>query len=102
MSARLPFKDPAEVKLLRFPFAGELETGVTLATVDINVTTEAGIDAAPSAIRSGAAVINPATQEVLQRVTGGLHQCDYKLRCLATDSSGLVHLIVATLPVRNL
>ena len=55
-----------------------------------------------SAAISGGRRYLDATQEVLQRVTGGLHQCDYKLRCLATDSSGLVHLIVATLPVRNL
>lgn len=100
--SRLPTKDPAEVKLVRFPFAAELEAGVTVASVAITAATLAGTDPAPEAILNGAAVVDAATQDVLQRVTGGLDACDYKLRALATDTTGLVHLVTATLPVRNL
>jgi hypothetical protein len=39
---------------------------------------------------------------VLQRLQGGISGVDYHLRCLATDGSGLVHLVSAVLPVKAL
>ncbi len=99
---RLPPKDPAEIKTVRFMYAGELERGVTIASMTMSIALAAGVDAGYAAVLDGAALIDNTTFDVLQRVKLGLADCDYELRCVATDSSGQKHLIAATLPVRNL
>ena len=98
---RLPQKDPGETKLVRFAFASEIERTITIASVSVSITLAAGVDAGFAAVLDGAALIDNATLDVLQRVKLGLDGCDYEIRCLATDSGGLKHLIVATLPVRT-
>ena len=99
---RLPPKDPAEIKAVRFQYKTELGKGATLAGVVVSVAVVVGTDPAAAAVLDGAAVIDNAAFEVLQRVTLGVAECDYEIHCLATDSAGLKHLIVATLPVRAL
>lgn len=99
---RLPFKDPAELKLVRFVFAGDIERGTTIVSTTVTIALQAGSDAGFATVLSGAALIDNEALQVLQKVTLGLADCDYELRCVATDSSGLKHLIAATLPVRNL
>ena len=99
---RLPAKDPQEIKLVRFVYATEIERGVTITSVVMSITLAAGVDAGFAAVLNGAALIDNTTFDVLQRVALGLADCDYELRCVATDSSGLKHLIAATLPVRAL
>ena len=99
---RLPIKDPTEIKLVRFVFAGDIERGTTIVSVTVAVSLVAGVDAGFAAVLSGAALIDNDALQVLQQVTLGLADCDYGIRCLATDSAGLKHLIAATLPVRIL
>lgn len=97
---RLPPKDPAETKMLRFVFGADLADGETIASVTVSAATEAGVDASPANVLMGSPTVSGG--DVLQRVHGGLAGCDYRLRCLATTSAGLVHLASGCLPVRPL
>jgi hypothetical protein len=98
---RLPPKDPAEAKLVRFEFSTEIEAGSTIQSLTRTITTLAGTDASPSSVLDGSPTIDNANLYALQRVKDGLADCDYEIRMLATDNAGLKHLIVATLPVRT-
>lgn len=100
MTVRLGTKDPAERKLVVFEFADQLEPGIAIASVAVTSTLANGTDPTPAALLDGAASI--ANDKVLQRVVGGVDGALYQLRCLATDASGLVHLISTLLPVRTL
>lgn len=97
---RLSPKHPGEKKLVRFPFKTEVSTGLTVVSVAVQIATTLGTDATPGNVLDGAALIDPLTLDVLQVVKAGTLDCDYELLCFATDSSGLVHLIPATLPIR--
>jgi hypothetical protein len=97
---RLDTKDPAERKVITFDFANQLEPGVAIASTTLQVEVVQGTDPSPAALLEGAASLRPA--EVLQRVAGGVSGAVYQLRCLATDASGLVHLVTTLLPVRRL
>ena len=92
-------KDPAEVKVLRLEYATEIEATTTITSIDVSIATIVGIDAAPGNVLDGAIVIDNDKLYGLQRVKAGLDQCTYEIRGLATDSAGLKHLVVATLPV---
>ncbi len=92
-------KDPAEIKLLRLEYASEVEPGVTLASIDVQIATVAGVDAAPGNVLDGAIVIDHENLYGLQRIKAGTDGCEYEIRGLATDSNGLQHLVVATVPV---
>ena len=96
----LPYKDPAERKLLKFEFATEIEPGQTIQTLERTITTVAGTDASPALVLDGVPQIDNPNLLALQPVKDGLDGCDYEIRMLATDSAGLKHLIVARLPVR--
>jgi hypothetical protein len=98
---KLPPKDPAEIKIVRFEFGLEVEAGRTISSVTVGSTTSAGTDPAPAAVLLGTPTIDNTNLYVLQRVQNGLAACDYQFRALATDNDGLKHLIVATLPVRT-
>lgn len=99
---KLPIKDPVEKKLIRFEFAGEIEEGVTIALLERAVSAVAGTDPSPEAILDGVAIVDNVNRYGLQVVQAGVDGCDYEIRMLATDSNGLKHLIVGTLPVRTL
>lgn len=100
---RLPDKDPAEVRLLRFVFERDIEPGQTIAAVDVTIAlAKGGPDPDVAAVLDGAAVIDNASLCVLQRVRAGVVGAEYQIRCLVTDSSGLKPLISATLPVRTI
>lgn len=98
---RLPNKDPSEIKLLRFQFKDDIQPGTTIALVELSVAAVSGVDPAVADVLQGAAQINNAALEVLQAVRLGVDGVDYELRCLATDSGGLKHLVSAALPVRR-
>jgi hypothetical protein len=98
--SRLDPKDPAEKKLLVFSFANQVEAGVAIASATVAVLVQTGTDATPAAMLDGVPLINGS--DVLQRLQGGISGVDYHLRCLATDGSGLVHLVSAVLPVKAL
>jgi hypothetical protein len=97
---RLPTKDPAERKVVTFEFANQLEPGIAIASTTLQVAVVQGTDPNPAALLEGAPSLRP--DEVLHRVAGGVSGAVYQLRCLATDASGLVHLVSTLLPVRNL
>lgn len=99
---QLPIKDPAEKKLIRFEFGTEIESGVTIASVDVSIATVAGEDASPGAVLDGVPIIDNVNLQVLQTADDGLDACDYEIRVLATDSNGLRHLVVGRLPVRTI
>jgi hypothetical protein len=90
-------KHPAETKLVRFSFVKDLEATATITVAAVSCTVDSGIDAAPAALLLGLPQI--VGQEVLQRVTGGLHGVSYHLECLATDSTGLGHMSQAVMQV---
>jgi hypothetical protein len=98
---RLPHKDPSESKLVRFQFKGDVEPGATITAADVTITVDVGVDASAAQVLDGPPVINAAALEVLQRVTLGQPGCDYSIRCVATDSAGLKHLVAVALPVRT-
>jgi hypothetical protein len=96
-----PEKDPQEVKLIRFEYSTEVETGATLVSIDTSISVVEGTDPAPGLVLEGAIVIDNEKLLGLQRVKGGIDGCNYEIRALATDSNGFEHLVVATLPVRT-
>ena len=92
-------KDPGEIKIVRFQFGGDVGES-SISTVDVQAFVVEGEDPSPSSFLSGVPAISGT--DVLQRVTGGLDGCDYNLRCFATDSAGLKHLISCVIPVCTL
>ncbi len=96
----LPAKDPAERKLVSFVFDADLAEGASIASATVSIATRAGVDASPAAVLSGAPIISGGA--VMHLVRDGIAGTDYDLRCLATDSTGQVHLITAALPVKTL
>lgn len=98
---RLPNKDADEIKTVIFQFSSELGSTETITDAEVTVVLTAGVDPSPNDVKDGDPVVNNTTKEVWQNVKGGVEKADYQLRCLATSNSGLKHLIVGTLPVRN-
>ncbi len=97
MTNTLGPKDPEEIKVLRFPFASQLESGASISSAQVSIAAVSGTDATPGAVLLGSAVL--AGTDVLQRVQGGLHGVTYDLRVKATDSTGLVHMLSGLLQV---
>lgn len=92
-------KDPEEIKLLTFDFAGELASGETISTVDITCAAVSGTDAGAAAMLLGVPVISG--NKVAQKVQAGINAVTYRLRCKATGNGGLVHVVAGLLPVAN-
>ena len=93
-------KDPEEIKVIKFPFARELN-GATLATVtSVTPTTFSGVDASPGAVALGGAVISGT--DVLQRMQGGLSGVVYKWRAVVVDSNGNKHVVTELVLVQTL
>jgi len=99
---KLPPKDPAERKLARFIFTADLSSGETVVSAAVAIELLDGTDAVPGLVLDGAPLVDSATNDVLQWLTGGVRDADYGLRCLATASGGAVHLASARLPVRRM
>lgn len=98
----LPYKDPAERKLLRFGFSGDLAPGETIASVaPVQIEVLTGTDPNAADVLDGVPVISTATHEVLQWVRGGVSGVHYGVRCLATGTTGGVHLAAGRLRVRR-
>ena len=97
-AAQWPFKDPSEAFACAFDFALELVEGETITgTTQITVAVVTGTDTSPTAIKSGAPVIEGG--RVLQRLVGGVAGVTYSLTCLATTSEGNTLARAAILPV---
>jgi hypothetical protein len=89
-------KDPSEEITLTFDYSAAAGT-VTSPSVTVRVVK--GIDANANAMLSGSPQVSDGTK-VLQKVIGGLRNCDYEFRCLATVN-GDRPLIRDVLPVRT-
>lgn len=90
----LPDKDPAESVVVEFAFDGEL-AAIDSAVVSIAVID--GADPAAAAMLTGALQIQGTN--VLQRISVGVDQVNYELRCVATHGAD-VRVNRAILPVR--
>jgi hypothetical protein len=89
-------KSPAEVKEIVFDFSNQLGA-LTLSTAAVSARVERGIDATPGNMVVASPVVSSTV--VRQRVVGGVAGTNYTITCLATDTSGLVHEVVASLDV---
>ncbi len=92
-------KDPSERKLCKFDFTNDLQSGETITATAFTVTLAKGTDAAPSAILDGAPTVSGSV--VVQRVVGGANNADYDIRCEATTSLTLVHVVQGRVAVRR-
>lgn len=87
-------KSPLETYLVSFDFSENLNS-VTSAIVSAELDT--GSDPQFASVVSGFPTIVGSV--VHQRVTGGVHFCDYRLRCTATDGTD-TFVLDTILPVR--
>lgn len=86
---------------VRFPFASEMEAGETISSVQVLCAATSSVDATPAQSLVGSAQIMAATFEVLQQVKGRVAPLVYKLKCVATLSSGRKLTRVCLLPVQD-
>lgn len=70
-------KDPSEIIVVTFDFTA-LSTVVSAPVVSV-ILVDGVVDASPSAILSGVAQVTGAV--VKQKIQGGVHGANYKLRC---------------------
>lgn len=95
----LPDKDPAEVIVVAFDFAPELDPGESISAAQVTAAVRGGADASPSNILSGAlSIVSP---QVLQKVAASVDAVVYLLRCAGTTSAGRVLVITASLASRQ-
>lgn len=96
----LQAKDLQEVDDLSFDFTDALAAGETIASAVVTCEVQVGEDANPSAMLvSTASVQSP---KVVQRLTGGVAEATYRIRCVATLSSGRKLTVAGLLPVLRL
>lgn len=74
------------ITLTCFDFASRLQVGETLSSAVCTVSVFSGVDSAPGSILSGLCSISGT--KALQKVTGGVAGCIYKVFCTATTSLG--------------
>ena len=91
----LPDKDPAESVVVEFAFDGEL---AAIDSAVVAVTLAAGTDATPAALLDGALQIQGTS--VLQRISGGVADANYRLHCTATHGED-VRVRAGIIPVRS-
>lgn len=94
MTTRFSTKDPDEDVTVEFDF---VDFG-TPSAPDIEIGVIAGADATPEAIRLGSPSI--IGTKVYQRITGGIDEVEYELRCFGAIGQDRV-LIDAILPIRR-
>lgn len=94
----LPEIDTEEIKVVVFDFDRDLEPSATVASVAVAPTVHKGVDASPDLVLVGPP--QAMGRRVLQRVTGRVDGCLYKLRARAVDNDGLAHVIAILLPCR--
>lgn len=95
----LSSKDPNEIITLTFDY-GAILGADTLLSATLSVELVTGTDSNPSAMLSGAAVIQGDT--VLQQVQGGVDTANYKIVCTADTADGQRLMVANILPVRSI
>lgn len=93
-------KDPTEIKLIKFPFARELDGATIAGTPTVTATTHKGTDASPGEVIFG----DPAVvgKDVFVRMRTGVSGVTYKLRVVVTDNAGNVHVATELVLVQTL
>lgn len=92
-----PNKYTVERITAEFDFAKDIAAGDSLLSVQLLVTTVAGVDAVPAALLFGAAQLKGA--RVFQQLQGGLAGCSYRIECRATTANNNLLLLARVLPV---
>lgn len=93
-----PPKDPGDKIWATFNYSNFLQTGETITAAVISVDLLHGVDAAPAAILDGASQILTGNK-VLQKISGGIDQAVYLIKCTATISSGVVRVVAGRITV---
>ena len=91
--------DPLEVKTIAFDFVPDL-AGAAVLQVVLECTAASGTDAAAPTRLLGLPVLT--ADAVIQRIGTCSTGVTYMLRCIVTDSAGLVHVQTAVLPCARL
>lgn len=89
-------KDPAARVTLAFEFKRYTPAP---ASAVVTIAVWRGADADPTIVLDGAPAI--VGTKVYQRVTGGVHDTDYKLTCMLTDEGSQAYVLTGVLPVRR-
>jgi hypothetical protein len=97
----LDHKDPEEIIVVTFPFAGELGAATINAGPTVTVTVLEGTDPSPAGIKNGPAQISGS--DVFQSINAlTLVGVKYHLQCLATLSDGRRLVRTCILPIQDL
>lgn len=95
--------DAAESKPAYFLFANEVPSNATIADASVSAALLEGTDANPAGIITGDVTIDNTSKVVSQKLTpAGRTGNRYKLRCVATDSLGNIHVVAAEIAVVSL
>ncbi len=92
-------KDPSEIDSRGIDFVAVLYSGETLTGVTTTVTTVYGVDANPSAIKSGVPTVSGTIAQ--QLLTGGVDGAAYRIKFAVTTSLGRTLIECATVHVDN-
>lgn len=90
-------KTPSETRTQVFEFLSLLGTGETVSSATVTVTVWSGVDANPSALKSGATTCSGT--RVTQTFTGGLEGVIYLITVLGTTSLSQVVSLQSLLAV---
>ncbi len=96
MTFELSAKDTTEIIPVLFDFTAVVGTD-TINTASVSVSVVTGVDATPSTILSGVALISGKL--VTQWITLGLSGVLYHLRCTIVTSGGQTIVLPANIPV---
>lgn len=97
MTTRIGPIQEDEIKTVRFDFSDEGVSGA-IASAIVEVENYRGKDPSPGTIAQGEPVINGLLVD--QKVRFQIPKATYTLRCEATDSAGLVHVVTASLQAK--
>lgn len=90
-------KDPAEIIVVSFDFTLAMLVGETISpSPSVTASSVSGSDTSPSSIVSGSPLVTGSV--VSQQIVNGIDGSTYKLRCLATLSSGRKLALAGLLP----
>ncbi|ANQ83686.1 hypothetical protein dqs_0610 [Azoarcus olearius] len=91
--------DPAARRVLTWSFAEDLNPGESLSGATISITTLAGEDSDPEAVKVGDLVVQGHL--VLQMAAGRPDGNAYVLKCLATTTAGEILALSAVLTMQE-
>ncbi len=100
---QMPVKGTLESVVLGFDFSDECSQVLTIVSVIATVESSIAGDPDPSAVLSGAALVDTTNMaQVNQRIVGGLDGTEYNIQCTVTTDRGDTLSMVFIVPVRQL